>query len=156
MTLIERFKLDYPNNNGYNDNDVEDAMIGCPRSYGYTDPKSELESCGTSNYDHAKYPNCCVACWNREIPEAKEAEPELTINLKEEKKMKDLSSTIRNAVLCAISDHDIEEAVENFFDDYDYSDLIREAVNDYLYGNSDDIAKDIVTEAVHDYMTENL
>ena len=158
MTLIERFKLDHPDNNGYSEEAVEECMIGCPRCYGYTDSDFELNFCDARNYDRSKYSSICIACWNREIPETPKAEPELKyeINLKEEKKMKDLSAAIRNAVLDSISDADIEEAVESFFENYDYSDLIASSVREYLESNADDIAEDIVDEAVRGYMADNL
>lgn len=70
--------------------------------------------------------------------------------------MKDLSAVIRNAVLDSISDSDIEEAVESFFENYDYSDLIESSVREYLESNADDIAEDIVNEAVRGYMADNL
>ncbi len=157
MTLIERFKLDYPDNHGYSEEDVEECMIGCPRCYGYTTFETDKCSCDPE-YDRSKYSSICVACWNREIPETPKTEPELTyeINLKEEKKMKDLSAAIRNAVLDSISDSDIEEAVESFFENYDYSDLIASSVREYLESNADDIAEDIVNEAVRGYMADNL
>lgn len=158
MTLIERFKLDHPDNNGYSDKDIEECMIGCPRSYGYTDSDTDCKFCDTNEYDREKYSSICVACWNREIPETPKAEPELKyeINTEEEKKMKDLSAVIRNAVLDSISDSDIEEAVESFFENYDYSDLIESSVREYLESNADDIAEDIVNEAVRGYMADNL
>ena len=156
MTLIERFKLDHPDNSGYSDDDVKDCMIGCPKCYGYTDSDIDCKFCDAREYDREKYSSICVACWNREIPETPKAEPELKIELKEEKKMKDLSAVIRNAVLDSISDSDIEEAVESFFENYDYSDLIESSVREYLESNADDIAEDIVDEAVRSYMADNL
>lgn len=135
--------------------DLERCILGCPHSHGLEENLSCPES---SELDYTKYDSCCIACWHREYPEEKEAEPELTyeINLKEEKKMKDLSAVIRNAVLDSISDSDIEEAVESFFENYDYSDLIESSVREYLESNADDIAEDIVNEAVRGYMADNL
>ena len=135
--------------------DLERCILGCPHSHGLEENLSCPES---SELDYTKYDSCCIACWHREYPEEKEAEPELTyeINLKEEKKMKDLSAVIRNAVLDSISDSDIEEAVESFFENYDYSDLIESSVREYLESNADDIAEDIVNEAVRSYMADNL
>lgn len=158
MTLIEKFKLDHPDNHGYSEEDLEECMIGCPRCYGYTDGDIDVKFCNAREYDREKYSSVCVACWNREIPETPKPEPELPyeINLKEEKKMKDLSAVIRNAVLDSISDSDIEEAVESFFENYDYSDLIESSVREYLESNADDIAEDIVNEAVRSYMADNL
>ena len=135
--------------------DLERCILGCPHSHGLEENLSCPES---SELDYTKYDSCCIACWHREYPEEKEAEPELKyeINLKEEKKMKDLSAVIRNAVLDSISDSDIEEAVESFFENYDYSDLIASSVREYLESNADDIAEDIVDEAVRGYMADNL
>lgn len=135
--------------------DLERCILGCPHSHGLEENLSCPES---SELDYTKYDSCCIACWHREYPEEKEAEPELTyeINLKEEKKMKDLSAVIRNAVLDSISDSDIEEAVGSFFENYDYSDLIESSVREYLESNADDIAEDIVNEAVRSYMIDNL
>jgi len=158
MTLIERFKLDHPDNNGFSEKDVEEYMIGCPCSYGYEGINTSTRFCLDNEYDRNRYEHACAACWNREIHETPKAEPELKyeINLKEEKKVKDLSAAIRNAVLDSISDSDIEEAVESFFENYDYSDLIANSVREYLESNADDIAEDIVDEAVRSYMADNL
>lgn len=92
------------------------------------------------------------------MPEEKEAEEpiDLNINLEEEKKMPKLSSIIRDAILNAIEDSAIEEAVEEAFKNYDYSDMIQNAVNDYLDYNIEDIASEAVQDAVRSYMEENL
>lgn len=92
------------------------------------------------------------------MPEEKKTEEpiELNINLEEEKKMPRLSSIIRDAILNAIEDSAIEEAVEEAFKNYDYSDMIQNAVNDYLDYNLEDIASEAVQDAVRSYMEENL
>lgn len=152
MTLIERFKLDYPDNNGYSDDDVKDCMIGCPRCYGYTDSDIECKFCNTRKYDREKYSSICVACWNREIPETPKAEPELTyeINLKEEKKMKNLRSLIESKVEDAIAVGKIDEYVENIVEDMDLDGDIDDLIETEIRENIDDYVGPILSEAVRD------
>ncbi len=156
MTLIEKFKLDHPDNNEYSDMDVKDCMIGCPRSYGYTDYDIDREFCDTFVYDREKYASLCVACWNREMPEEKKAKPELTINLKEEKKVKNLRSLIESKVEDAIAsgkiDDYISEAVENMNLDDEIDDLIETEVDNLI----EDYVGPILSEAVRDAVREAL
>ena len=128
------------------------CLFGCPCNHFFEkDP-----FCPSRNdLDMEKYDTMCVACWNREIPEEK---PEAKIELIAkgvQKKMK-LAELIRDTVLNAICDRDIEEAVKDAFEEYDYSDLISSAVEEYLHYNIADIASEIVEEAVHEYFTKNL
>lgn len=148
MTYREKLQIDYPDaiNKHYTGGcrgcpyDYNYCAFNCPANFGSIDEET------------------CAACWNREMPEEKKAEEpvELNINLEEEKKMRNLSDIIRDAVLNAINDSDIEYAVKECFESHDYSDMIERAVENYLYENIEDIADDIVEEAVRDYMRENL
>ena len=152
MTFLEKIKLETPD--AYlarSESDREHFIFGCPCDYGYE--KSILCPMITRE-DLNEHGTRCAACWNREIPEEK-PEDQIDLTKKGEKKMK-LAELIRDTVLNAICDRDIEEAVKDAFEEYDYSDLINRAVEDYLYCNIEDIANDIVVEAVRDYMAENL
>lgn len=151
MTYIEALKLSRP--------DIVAAhtgkdgtityLFGCPYTHGL---KSDCHCPELSAEEREKCRTICESCWNREIQEETE-----TVEIeKEEKKMKDLTNVIRDAVLNSICDSEIEDAVKNVFEDYDYSDMIQRAVYDYLLGNIEDIAEDTVSEAVRDYMSENL
>lgn len=158
MTLIEKFKLDHPLGNGYTPAEVEECMIGCPRSYGYTLGDSDRNFCDALNYDRSKYSSICIACWNREIPEAPKAEPELKyeINLKEEKKMKNLRSLIESKVEDAIASGKIDEYVENIVEDMDLDGDIDDLIETEIRENIDDYVGPILSEAVRDAVREAL
>lgn len=153
MTFLEKIKLEKPDAYMARAESVRETyMFGCPCNYGY---EKDLCCPAISKEELEKYGTCCAACWNREIPEEKpEAQIEL-IAKGVQKKMK-LAEIIRDTVLNAICDRDIEEAVKDAFEEYDYSDLISSAVEEYLHYNIADIASEIVEEAVHEYFTENL
>ena len=158
MTLIEKFKLDHPDNNGYSDEDVVDCMIGCPRSYGYTTFEEDHEFCDTMNYDRSKYDLVCIACWNREIPETPKAEPELKyeINYKEEKKMKNLRNLIVSKVDDAIAAGRIDECVEEFVDSMDLDSEIEDLINTEIENTIEDYVGPILSKAVRDAVRDAL
>lgn len=149
MTYREALRIDRPD---LVDDIFTGGCMGCPCDY-FGD-SSHCLGAGNGGCTEEN----CRKCWDREMPEEKEAEEpiDLNINLEEEKKMPKLSSIIRNAVLNAIEDSAIEEAVEEAFKNYDYSDMIQNAVNDYLDYNIEDIASEAVQDAVRSYMEENL
>lgn len=153
MTFLEKIKLEQPSMFMLCPQNLRESYnFGCPCSYEY---EASFACPDWTDEDKQKYKTHCEFCWNREIPEEKpEAQIEL-IAKGVQKKMK-LAELIRDTVLNAINDRDIEEAVKEAFEEYDYSDLISRAVEDYLYCNIEDIANDIVVEAVRDYMAENL
>ncbi len=67
MTFIEKLKSEYPDQ-------VETSMVdmipfGCPWSYGYI----EKDAVAPCNYEKASR-TVCKMCWNREMPEAENAE----------------------------------------------------------------------------------
>ena len=153
MTFLEKIKLEKPDAYlAHDEFDRNTFMFGCPCNYGY---EKDLCCPTLSKEDREKYETVCIACWNREIPEEKPETQIEKIAKGVQKKMK-LAELIRDTVLNSICDRDIEEAVKDAFEEYDYSDLINRAVEDYLYCNIEDIANDIVVEAVRDYMAENL
>ena len=147
MTFREKLQIDHP--------DAISTLYmggcrGCPYDYNYCAPDCIANGSGGATE------RICAACWDREIPEEKQAEEPVEIKIEEEKKMRNLGDIIRNAVLNSINDSDIEYAVKECFESHDYSDMIERAVENYLYENIEDIADDIVEEAVRDYMRENL
>ena len=150
--------MEYPNNNGYSDSDAKHCLIGCPRSYGYTAFEEDQKFCDSMVYDRNKYESCCVACWNREIPETPKAEPELTyeINLKEEKKMKNLRSLIESKVEDAIAAGKIDDYVENIVEDMDLDGNIDDLIETEIRENIDDYVGPILSEAVRDAVREAL
>lgn len=154
MTLLEKFKLDHPLGNGYSPAEIEECMIGCPRSYGYTIGDSDREFCDALNYDRSKYSSICVACWNREIPEAPKAEPEL--KFEEEKKMKNLRSLIESKVEDAIASGKIDEYVENIVEDMDLDGDIDDLIETEIKENIGDYVGPILSEAVRDAVREAL
>lgn len=135
--------------------DLERCILGCPHSHGLEENLSCPES---SELDYTKYDSCCIACWHREYPEEKEAEPKLTyeINLKEEKKMKNLRSLIESKVEDAIAagkiDDYIGEAVENMNLDDEIDDLIETEVDNLI----EDYVGPILSETVRDAVREAL
>lgn len=153
MTFLELINQEHPDIVSESTNKETGAieyLFGCPRRYDY-------ESTWKCPFRVDGNRMSCKECWNREIHEIKAEEPiDLNINLKEEKKMMNLDPVIRDAVLNAISDSDIEDAVKDVFANHDYSDMIQRAVENYLYDNLEDIAEDIVDDAVRGYMEENL
>lgn len=152
MTFLEKIKLEKPDAYMARSEAAHESFtFGCPCNYGY---EKSLVCPPLTREVWEQYGTSCAACWNREIPEEK-PEDQIDLTMKGEKKMK-LAELIRDTVLNAINDRDIEEAVKDAFEEYDYSDLINRAVEDYLYCNIEDIANDIVVEAVRDYMAENL
>lgn len=58
MTCREKLKIEHPNFVGIT---LLGGCLGCPSSYGYLD---NPEDCNCYNED-----DCCVKCWDREIPE---------------------------------------------------------------------------------------
>ena len=158
MTLIERFKLDHPDNNGYLEEDVEECMIGCPRSYGYTTYNIDHGFCDNREYDHCKYSSVCIACWNREIPETTKAEPELKyeINYKEEKKMKNLRNLIVSKVDDAIASGRIDDCVEEFVDSMDLDSEINDLIEAEVENMIEDYVGPILSEAVRDAVRDAL
>ena len=154
MTLIERFKLDHPDNNGFSEEDVKEGMIGCPRVYGYT--TENFKFCNEMNYDRSKYSSVCAACWNREIPETPKAEPELTINLKEEKKMKNLRNLIVSKVEDVISSGRIDECVEEVVDCMNLDSEIDDLIQTEIENTIEDYVGPILSEAVRDAVRDAL
>ena len=158
MTLIERFKLDHPDNNGYSDDDVVNCMIGCPRSYGYTTYDIDHGFCDNMEYDRSKYDSICVACWNREIPETPKAEPELKyeINFKEEKKMKNLRALIESKVEDVVASGRIDECVEEVVDCMNLDSEIDDLIETEIENTIEDYVGPILSEAVRDAVREAL
>lgn len=158
MTLIERFKLDYPDNNGYSNEDVAECMIGCPRSYGYATFKNDKDFCDEMEYDRSKYSSICVACWNREIPETPKAEPELKYenNIEEEKKMKNLRNLIVSKVDDAIDSGKIDEYVESYVDGMDLDSEIDDLIETEIENTIEDYIGPILSEAVRDAVRDAL
>lgn len=152
MTLIERFKLDYPDNNGYSDDDVRECMIGCPRSYGYTLFEDDKDFCDVMKYDRSEYSSICVACWNREIPGTEKAEPELKYenNIEEEKKMKNLRNLIVSKVDEAVDSGRIDEYVESYVDDMELDSEIDDLIETEVENTIEDYIGPILSEAVRD------
>lgn len=148
MTFREKLQAEHPE-------EVNEMFTGgcygCPYEYDYE------SHCNCASVEAGRCTDDrCRNCWDREMPEEKKAEEPVEIKIEEEKKMRNLSDVIRDTVLNAISDSDIEYAVKECFESHDYSDMIERAVENYLYENIEDIANDIVTEAVRDYMRDNL
>lgn len=158
MTLIERFKLDHPDNNGYSEEDVEECMIGCPRSYGYTTFEHDKDFCDKIEYDRNKYSNVCIACWNREIPEAPKAEPELKyeINYEEEEKMKNLRNLIVSKVDNAIVAWKIDNCIEEFVDTWNLDSEIDDLIETEIENTIEDYVGPILSEAVRDAVRKAL
>lgn len=158
MTLIEKFKLDHPDNNGWSEKDVEDCMIGCPWSYGYTDYNGHRKFCDAREYDRKKYSSICVACWNREIPEAPKAEPELKyeINYEEEKKMKNLRNLIISKVDDAIAAGRIDNCIEEFVDTWNLDSEIDDLIETEIENTIEDYVGPILSEAVRDAVRDAL
>lgn len=152
MTLIERFKLDHPDNNGYSDKDVAECMVGCPRSYGYTTNDMDEDFCVNKYYDRNQYRTACEACWHREIPETPKAKPELKYenNIEEEKKMKNLRNLIVSKVDDAIDSGKIDEYVESYVDDMDLDSEIDDLIETEIENTIEDYIGPILSEAVRD------
>ena len=129
--------------------DLERCILGCPHSHGLEENLSCPES---SELDYTKYDSCCIACWHREYPEEKEAEPELTyeINLKEEKKMKNLRSLIESKVEDAIAAGKIDDYIENIVEDMDLDGDIDDLIETEIRENIADYVGPILSEAVRD------
>ena len=156
MTLIEKFKLDHPDNNGFSDEDVSDCMVGCPRAYGYTSEVLAECFCGTGNYNRAKYEFACTACWNREYQGQKKAEPELTINFKEEKKMKNLRNLIVSKVEDVIASGRIDECVEEVVDCMKLDSEVNDLIETEIENTIEDYVGPILSETVRDAVREAL
>lgn len=158
MTLIEKFKLDHPDNNGCSDADVAECMIGCPHSYGYTTCAEDHKPCNIMNYDRCKYGSVCIACWNREIPEAQKAEPELKyeINYEEEKKMKNLRNLIASKVDEAVDSGKIDDYVESYVDGMDLDSEIDDLIETEVENTIEDYIGPILSEAVRDAVRDTL
>ena len=158
MTLIEKFKLDRPDNNRYSEQNVKDCMVGCPHCYEYTTDEFDKGFCHAREYDRSKYPSVCVACWNREIPEAPKAEPELKyeINYEEEKKMKNLRNLIVSKVDDAIASGRIDDCVEEFVDGMDLDSEINDLIETEVENMIEDYVGPILSEAVCDAVRDAL
>jgi len=158
MTLIERFKLDHPDNNGFSKKDVEEYMIGCPCSYGYEGINTSTRFCLDNEYDRNRYEHACAACWNREIHETPKAEPELKyeINYEEEEKMKNLRNLIVSKVDDAIAAGKIDECVEGCIESMDLDSEIDDLIETEIENSIEDYVGPILSEAVRDAVRDAL
>ena len=147
MTLIEKFKLDHPDNNGYSEDDVVDCMIGCPRSYGYTTLNMDCGCCGDMEYDHSKYSFVCDACWHREIPEETTESVEIK---KEESKMPNIRELIEDKVDDIASSGKIEEYIVDIVNEMDLDSEIDDLIDEEIRNQIEDYIGPVVAEAVRD------
>ena len=129
------------------ENELASCTIGCPYLHNLGN-----EGCPDRSELNPLYNSLCVACWHREYPEEKKAEPELKYenNIEEEKKMKNLRNLIVSKVDEAVDSGRIDEYVESYVDGMDLDSEIDDLIETEVENTIEDYVGPILSEAVRD------